>query len=176
MKQTRRFVLVGAALGLAACAGQGSPSLAAADNNFVMQAAAGGVGEVSLGELAERKTSNPAVRQFARHMIDEHTTANRELIALAGRKGVTPPTTLDPGRVNVNRQLSELGGADFDRQYMAQQVQDHELQAALFRQQAQSGIDPELRAYAAKHLPAVEGHARMARQVLNSVAVTVPAR
>ena len=96
MKQTRHLLVTLAALGLAACAGQGSPSLATADNNFIMQAAAGGVGEVSLGELAGRKSSNPAVRQFAQHMVEDHTGANRELIALAGRKGVTPPTTLVP--------------------------------------------------------------------------------
>ena len=54
---------------------------------------------------------------------------------------------------------------------MAQQVQDHELQLALYRQQAQSGIDPELRAFAAKYLPMVEAHAQMARAALNSVAV-----
>ena len=172
MKQTRRLLFT-MALGLAACQGRGSPSLATPDNNFIMQAAAGGVGEVAFGELAERRSSNPAVRQFAQQMIAEHTAANRELIAIAGRKGVIPPTTLDPGRVNASRQLSTLTGATFDQQYMAQQVQDHELQLALFRQQAQSGTDPELRAFAAKYLPAVEAHTQMARAVLNSVAVPV---
>jgi len=173
MRQTRRL-LITMALGLSACAGQGNPSLATTDNNFIMQAAAGGVGEVAFGQLAERYSSNPAVRQFAQQMINDHTGANRELIAIAGRKGVTPPTTLDPGRVNANRQLSTLTGAAFDQQYMAQQVQDHELQLALFRQQAQSGIDPELLAFAAKYLPTVEAHLQMAREGLNSVAV--PAR
>ena len=152
----------------------GSRSLATADNNFIMQAAAGSVGEVSLAEVAQRHSSNPSVQQFAQQMIADHTTANRELIAIAGRKGVMPPTSLDPGRVNANRQLSALTGAAFDQQYMAQQVQEHALQLALFRQEAQSGIDPELRAFAAKYLPAVEGHARMAQSILNSVAV--PAR
>jgi putative membrane protein len=172
MKQTKRSLFM-LALGLTACQGRGSPSLATTDNNFIMQAAAGGVGEVALGQLAERRSSNPAVQQFAQHMITEHTPANRELIAIAGRKGVIPPTTLDPGRANASRQLSALTGTTFDQQYMAQQVQDHELQLALYRQQAQSGVDPELRAFAAKYRPMVEGHAQMARSVLNSVAVPV---
>ncbi len=169
MKQTRRS-LFALALGLTACQGRGNPSLATTDNNFIMQAAAGSVGETALGQMAERRSSNPAVRQFAQHMVAEHTAANRELIAIAGRKGVVPPTTLDPGRANASRQLSALTGTAFDQQYMAQQVQDHELQLALYRQQAQSGVDPELRAFAAKYLPMVEAHAQMARAALNSVA------
>jgi putative membrane protein len=165
-----RFLTFAFALALAGCTGLGSSRLTTADNNFVMQAAAGGVGEVAFGGLAQRHSSNPAVQRFGEQMVSEHTVANRELIAIAGRKGVVPPTTLDPGRVNANRQLSALTGPQFDQQYMAQQAQDHELQAALFRQQAQSGTDPELRAYAAKWLPHVEQHAQMARSLLNSVA------
>ena len=68
MKQTRRFLFT-SALGLAACQGRGNPSLATTDNNFIMQAAAGSVGETALGQLAERRSSNPAVRQFAQHMV-----------------------------------------------------------------------------------------------------------
>ena len=111
------------------------------------------------------------VTKPAQHMVAEHTPANRELIAIADRKGVIPPTTLDPGRADASRQLSALTGTAFDQQYMAQQEQDHELQLALYRQQAQSGIDPELRAFAAKYRPMVEAHAQMARAALNSVAV-----
>jgi putative membrane protein len=159
------LVLGLATTGLAACAGFGSSRLPIADNNFVMQAAAGGMGEVAFGEMAQRQSSSPLVRQYADQMVAEHTQANRELMAIAGRKGVVPPTALDPGRINVSRQLAMVTGPDFDRQYMAQQAQDHELQAALFRQQASAGTDPELRAFAQKWLPSVEAHAEMARSI-----------
>ncbi|GGC62763.1 hypothetical protein GCM10011504_46180 [Siccirubricoccus deserti] len=166
-----RTILMVAALGLGACTGQGSPSLSSADNNFIMQAAAGGMSEVALGQMAQRYSSNPAVKQFGEHMERDHSAANQELIAIAGRKGVIPPTTLDPGRVNANRQLSMLSGTAFDQQYMIQQVQDHELQLALFRQQAQSGSDPDLKAFAAKYLPVVQAHANAAQQLLDSVSL-----
>jgi putative membrane protein len=170
MRQVRTL-LVAAALGLGACAGQGNPSLSATDNNFIMQAATGGMGEVALGQMAQRYSSNPSVKEFAEHMVQDHTAANQELMTIARRKGVTPPTTLDPGRVNANRQLSMLNGAAFDQQYMLQQVQDHELQLALFRQQAQSSADPELKAFATKYLPVVQAHTVAAKQVLDSVSL-----
>jgi putative membrane protein len=120
------------------------------------------------------KSSNPAVQGFAKQMVEDHTGANKELVAIAGRKGVIPPTTLDPGRVNANRQLSNLTGREFDQQYMLQQAQDHELQLALFQQEAQAGLDPELRAFAAKYLPVVQAHAQMAQSVLTGVSEVVP--
>jgi putative membrane protein len=166
-----RTILVAAALWLGACTGQGNPSLTTADNNFILQAAAASMGEVALGEMAQRYSSNPLVQQFAAQMERDHTAMNQELMAIARRKGVTPPTALDPGRVNANRQLSMLTGTAFDQQYMIQQVQDHDLQLALFQEEAQFGTDPELKAFAAKYLPVVQAHANQARQVLNSVSL-----
>jgi putative membrane protein len=166
-----RTLLAVAALGLGACSGQNSPSLSSADNNFIMQAATGGMSEVALGQMAQRYSSNPAIKQFGQHMEQDHTAANQELTTIAGRKGVTPPSSLDPGRVNANRQLSMLTGVAFDQQYMLQQVQDHQLQLALFQQEAQSGSDPELKAFAAKYLPVVQSHAVAAQQLLDSVSL-----
>jgi putative membrane protein len=164
-------MLVVAALGLGACSGQSNPSLSAADNNFIMQASSGGMSEVALGQMAQRYSSNPAIQQFAQQMVQDHSAVNQELATLASRKGVTPPTSLDPGRVNANRQLAQLTGTAFDQQYMVQQVQDHQLQLALFQQQAQSGTDPDLKAFALKYLPAIQMHATTAQQVLDSVSV-----
>ncbi|MCO6414689.1 DUF4142 domain-containing protein [Siccirubricoccus sp. KC 17139] len=173
MRHLRNLILM-ASLGLAACSGQGNPSLSSGDNNFIMQAASGGMSEVALGQMAQRYSSNPAIQQFAAQMEREHSAANEELMALARRKGVLPPTALDPGRVNANRQLSQLSGQSFDQQYMLQQVQDHQLQAALFQQEAQSGGDPELRAFAAKYLPLIQAHGQAAQQILESVSIQVP--
>lgn len=169
-----RSLFLAATLGLGACAGQGNPRLSAADNTFIQQAASGGMGEVSLGQLAERYTSNPAVKQFAQHMVQDHSGANQELMVLANRKRVTLPAGPGQARIDANRQLSQLTGTAFDQQYMLQQVQDHELQASLFRQQAMGGGDPDLRAFAAKYLPVVESHEAMAKQILESVSVPAP--
>jgi putative membrane protein len=170
MGWTRRLLLA-LAPGPAACARRGGPPLEAADRDFVSRALADGMGTVALGQLAARRSSNPAVRQFAQRMVAEHRLANRELAAIGSRAGVAPPTALDEGRGDAERRLSALTGAEFDRRYMAQQAQDHALQLALFRRQARSGIDPELRAFVARHLPVVEAHAHMAEAVLDSVAV-----
>jgi putative membrane protein len=169
MDRTRRSLLL-LALGSAACQERAVPPLAAADEDFIRQATASGLGQVALGQLAASRVSSPAVRQFAQRMVAECGVVNRELGAIARRRGVTPPTAPDPERAEATRRLSTLTGPAFERGYMAQQMREHEWRLALFRRQARSGADPEVRAFAEKYLPVVEAHARMAEAVLDSVA------
>jgi putative membrane protein len=78
----------------------------AADRAFASQAADGSFGKVASGELATERAGSPAVREFGRTMVQEHTRMNEELAAVASEKGVTPPTAPDPSRQAVSAQLS----------------------------------------------------------------------
>lgn len=73
----------------------GDSRLTMLDRRFVLEAAHGGMMEVDLAQLAERQASRDAVRSFARRMIRDHEPNNRELMSLAGRKGITLPRSLD---------------------------------------------------------------------------------
>ena len=143
---------------LAGCVAQPSPRLTTADNNFIMQAASGGMAEVALGRMAQQQAGSPAVRQLGAQMVTDHAPSNQELMALAARKGVTPAAAPDAARTAVARQLAPLSGPAFDQQYLASQRQDHEVELSLFTEQAQNGTDPDLRAYAAKYLPTLQHH------------------
>jgi putative membrane protein len=140
-------------------------SLSATDRTFVSQAAYGSLGEVALGELAVERASSPAVRQFGQRMVQEHTRMNEDLIAIASQKGVTPPSAPDPGRQAVSAQLGQLQGAAFDRQYVQQQLADHETTLTLFQGEASSGQDPQLRAFAREYAPVIQEHLAMLRQL-----------
>lgn len=136
------------------------------DASFVMQAASGGLAEVELGELALERSSDQGVRNFAQQMISQHSLANEELAELAAEKGLTPPTSLDPGRQAMSDMLGALSGTAFDRHYIIGQIQDHETQLALFQAQTELGDDPDLRAFAARHAPVIQQHAEMARMLI----------
>jgi predicted outer membrane protein len=68
--------------------------------------------------------------------------------------------------------MSRYSGAEFDREYMRQQVKDHEKAVDLFQKQADKGKDPEIKAWASKMLPALREHQRMAREIATTVGVT----
>lgn len=137
------------------------------DQQFMMDAARGGMAEVRMGELALQKSTNSQVRDFAQRMIQEHRNANQELMRIAAQKGVSLPTDLGKYQAAFN-QLQQLSGAEFDRAYLNEAgVNAHQESAALYQRQSQLGQDADLRAFASSILPAVQGHLQMAAMMSN---------
>jgi putative membrane protein len=144
---------------------QDTSSLSAADRNFISQAAYGSLAEVDLGELAQKQASNAQVKDFGGRMVADHTQMNKDLVALASNKGVTPPSSADPGREAISDMLEQLSGPDFDRQYIPQQLADHETTLTLFQGQARRGQDVELRQFAERYTPVIQRHVEMLRRM-----------
>jgi putative membrane protein len=149
--------------GLAGAAGMAGTSaamtqLSAAEQSFVMNAAQGGMAEVELGRLAQQRGSSAQVRDFGRMMVQQHTQANSELMAISQRLGISPPNTLSPAAQAAETRLQAAQGADFDRQYIEQQAASHLEQRALFQFAANNAQNPELRSFAQKTLPVIERH------------------
>lgn len=134
-------------------------------NGFMMRAAEGGMAEVEAGKMAAAKAQNAEVKQFAQQMTAEHTRANNELKTLASKKTVTLPTALNAEHQAMAQKLTALSGAEFDKEYMRGQVEDHEKTVALFQAQADGGTDAEAKAFAAKLLPNLKMHLEMARKI-----------
>ena len=132
------------------------------DHVFMTKAAEGGMAEVELGNLAKDKGSNDAVKNFGQHMVDDHSKANDELKDLASKKNVTLPSALNAKDQATKDRLSKLSGEAFDRAYIRDMVADHRADVAEFRHEANSGKDPDVKAWAAKTLPTLENHLKMA--------------
>ncbi|WP_051340853.1 DUF4142 domain-containing protein [Azospirillum halopraeferens] len=154
--------------GASAAAGDASGASAATtltvtDQSFLTQAAYGGLAEVATGQLAAERAASPTVRDLGRRMVSEHDMVNRELMALAQAKGMSPPTAPDMGRQATAAALGTLEGAEFDRQYLQQQLAEHAVAIALYDAQARGVGDPDVRAFAARWLPALRDHERQIR-------------
>src|SRR5262245_1755711 len=155
--------------GAAAKTAQSDPKSAAADHQFVMDAARGGMAEVELGKLASEKAQSEQVKQFGKRMADDHGKANDELKSLAQQKNITLPTELDAKHQAEQDKLSKLSGAQFDSAYMQEMVQGHRNVVNEFRKESQSGKDPDVKAWAAKTLPTIEEHLRLAQSTSGAV-------
>jgi len=137
-------------------------SIPAADKAFVEKAAVGGLAEVNMGKMALEKGSSDQVKQFGARMVEDHSKANDELKQIASSKGITLPTDLDAKHKAKMDKMQKLSGAQFDRAYMDDMVADHKQDVAEFKKEASSGKDSEVKSFAAKTLPTLEDHLKMA--------------
>ncbi len=138
---------------------------ATADALFMRTAAIDGLAEVEHGRLATQNAAAADVKQFAQRMVDDHSKAGEELKALAADKQVTLPTELDQKHRAMQDKLAKLKGGAFDKAYMSHMVMAHQQAVALFQGEARAGKDSDAKAWAAKTLPVLQEHYKLARDV-----------
>lgn len=139
--------------------------LSTSDRQFVTKAAQNGKAEVELGELASQRAAKAQVKEFGQRMVEDHTQINKELGELAAQKGLTLPQHIGEDNSKVKADLSKLSGVAFDKAYMNYMIADRTQDVSLFQRQSQQGDDPDLKAWAAKTLPTLQEHLRLARSI-----------
>ncbi|MDQ0995217.1 putative membrane protein [Phyllobacterium ifriqiyense] len=135
------------------------------DRLFAQLAAAGGLAEVELSQLANTRASNTGVKNFARMMIDDHSDANARLKKLAEAAKIPLPEVLDPDHSAVKRKLETADGETFDVAYMRAQIIDHQKTTQLLTWEIGSGQDVQMQRYASMNLPKVMKHLRLAQNI-----------
>jgi putative membrane protein len=156
-------------LALAAEKKHAATTKGASDTTFVTKAARGGMAEVELGKLATEKASSDQVKQFGQRMVDDHSRTNDDLKAIAQQKNITLPSELDAKDKALRDRLIKLSGPAFDRAYMQAMLSDHRKDVNEFRMKSKAGKDADIKAFAAKTLPTLEDHLKMAQDTTKAV-------
>jgi putative membrane protein len=132
------------------------------DAKFAVNAADGGMLEVEVGKLAESKGASKVVKDFGKHLVQDHSKANDELKAIALSKSISLPEALSEKNQKKYDKLNEKSGAEFDKEFIDLMVSDHKDDIDLFEKEADKGNDPELKNFAAGKLPTLKHHLQMA--------------
>jgi putative membrane protein len=152
--------------GNTASGGGASGKLDKADQKIVMHLAQANMAEIEEARLAQSKSQNDQVKNFAKQMIDDHTKALDEVKALAANRGVTLPTDLDKTHKAKADKLGNLSGDAFDRAYLKDAgVADHKKAQSMLRQAQGKARDPDVKALVARILPTVEQHLNSVQQL-----------
>jgi putative membrane protein len=140
------------------------PAHAADDNDkrFLAMAAQSDVNEIKLSELAEHKATNPAVKSFAQKMVTDHTSMTASMKPFADSWGLNPPAGPDSDHQTEWDRLNGLTGADFDKEYMSQMVNDHTKALDAFTAEAKDTKDAKFKASVSKGKAIVAAHKNMA--------------
>ncbi|HEX3953774.1 MAG TPA: DUF4142 domain-containing protein [Stellaceae bacterium] len=137
-----------------------APAPVSADQQFIDQAASGGMAEVEAGKLARTQSKNRAVRSFGARMVSDHGRANAHLMALVKKLKMTA----NPSPADTS-QLASLSGPDFDKAYIPDQVKAHEDTIALFEAEAKDGENAQLKRFAQSSLPMLRAHLKQAQGI-----------
>lgn len=135
------------------------------DGGWVSEAAEMGATEVALADLAGRRATSADVKTLAAQLRRDHAAANDELKAIASRKQWAVPQAIDPLQSQALQALDRSQTREFDRAYVDAMVAAHEKALASFRIAAASAADADLKAWAARQVPALEQHLSHAKRL-----------
>ncbi len=89
--------------------------------------------EVKLGQLAEQKGTNPAVRDFAKRMVQDHSKSETDLQNTASRENVALPTGIDKDDQATYDRLSSFPAMPLIALYAHDMRKDHTKDVADFQ-------------------------------------------
>lgn len=141
------------------------------DADFYKKAGEGGLSEVELGKIAQAKSANAAVKQFAAMMVRDHSKANDKLKSVAASQNVSLPTSSSVGQMATKAKLEVLSGDTFDKSYIKGMIADHKEDIAEFQKEASSGQDPAAKAFAKATLPTLQKHLKHVQAIAPQVGV-----
>jgi putative membrane protein len=144
--------------------------LASSDYKFAVKASQGGQAEVTFGQLAAQKAEDPAVKQFAQRVVDDHTKANQQLNLILVQKGASVPDekATSSEQKEMNR-LQKLSGAEFDKAYLNHMLRDNKKDVKKFLNESDDAKDPDIRTFATTTLPVLQDHLKMAEDLSATV-------
>jgi predicted outer membrane protein len=130
-----------------------------ATKEFVEKATISNMFEIEAAQLAERKVTNPAYRDFAKMIITDRTKAGNELkLHVKNMNGLQIPSKLDQEHRQMIQVLRSEMGANFEDQYRTSQIHDHQETIELFQDYAQNGGNFELMMWAKNTVPTFQAH------------------
>jgi putative membrane protein len=141
------------------------PTAAPAPDEFLKKVSQSNRAEIELGQLAQARSSNAAVKTFAQMLITDHTKSHAEVAAMAQTKKVTLPLDITQPQTASKLQLERTAaGAAFDRAFAALMVTNHTNAIREFEMAAKS-TDPEVKTFAEKTLPTLKHHLAEAQKL-----------
>lgn len=144
-----------------------APPVTTAAKPFLALAGESDVFEISSSQVALQRSQNPDVRRYAAMLVEHHTLTTNQALAAAKAAGIMPPPpVLQPDKRDRITRLVAANPAEFDREYLSQQVPAHEAALALHQAYANGGDTPQLKTVAQGAVPIVTRHLEEARRML----------
>jgi putative membrane protein len=116
--------------------------------------------EIQSGKLAETMGSTPAIKDFGKMLVADHSKSSDALKAAAKKTSpvVALPMVLPTDLEAKLDALKAAKGADFDKLFVEQQTDGHKAALDALKTYAAGGDQTSLKEWATSVIPTVEGH------------------
>ena len=134
---------------------------------FIKGAHEAGMTEIKAATVAQSKSQNPRVINFAKMMIADHSSMDKDLIKLADDKYVNlkaATDTLNPDHQMMIAGMTKLSGPAFDKAYMQMMVQDHSKVVEMFKD-VTNNTNKAVNKLAEKSIPKLLAHLDSAKAI-----------
>jgi len=131
--------------------------------------------DIAAANQAISKSNNKEVVAFAQDMMRDHEAVNKQALSLVKKLGVTPEDndtsrSLSKGAAEKVTELAKLGGAAYDKAYIANEVAYHKaVNGALENLLIPSASNAELKSLLQTGLKIFQGHQQHAEHVAASL-------
>jgi putative membrane protein len=140
-----------------------APLAAQADSPhaFLDKALKGDNSEIMLGKLAVDRAGSRGVRNFGKTLVQDHRQARNQVLDVGQRFGLRADRDPTQEAREEQGRLSNMGGRDFDREFVHYMVNDHRNDIADFRDEAREGHGA-VSMLARRQLPVLQKHLNIA--------------
>ncbi len=128
------------------------------DAEFLKMAAEADMTTTHIGKMAEDRAATTEIKDFGKKLAQDHMSDYQQITELAAKTGAEVPKGIDKLDDRQIASLDKLKGKAFDRTFLTQETTEHERLVKAFKQEAEHGDNPEIKDYANKALPVIQGH------------------
>lgn len=145
-----------------------------ANEDFINNSAALEMMEINISKVAQQKTNNKKIKEYATMSLNDHLQIQNDLKRLYISKNIKLTDVIHSDLRKIKTATDQLntsadgGKGDFDFNYVQMTIETHQKNVKLFEDGIQSG-DPAIRVFAAKYLPLLRNHLSAAQALTTEV-------
>jgi len=124
--------------------------------------------EVAAGKLAQEKGQSKDIKSFGKTLVTDHSAADKKVMALAKEQKITLPAAAPMPEDKMNK-MKAASGADFDKMFAADMLEDHKKDIADAKSAHDSTQDAKLKALLASTIPVLEKHRDTAQKLTDKL-------
>ena len=125
--------------------------------------------EIAAGKLAQEKGQSKDVKSFGKTLVSDHTAADKKVMSLAKGEKIDLPTSEPMPADDKMDKLKSASGADFDRMFAADMLDDHKRDIADAKAARDNTSDTKLKGLLSSTLPVLEKHRDLAQKLTDKL-------